>query len=83
MKQPLGQFFYKSRCLWRDLGQRVEKPQELSGKICPREVLRESLITRGTSSGQILQTIREAFFGTFFSPFFGAFFKAFFSQIIF
>ena len=32
MNQLLGQFFYKSRCLWWDLGQTVEKPQELSGK---------------------------------------------------
>ena len=39
------------------VGQTVEKPQELSGKICPREVPRscdwESLITRGTSHGKI------------------------------
>ena len=31
----------------------VEKPQELSGKIVPREVPRESPMSRGTSCGQI------------------------------
>ena len=37
----------------------------------------ESLITRGTSGGQILQTILEAFFGTFFSTFFWTIFCIF------
>ena len=36
------------------VGQTVKKPQELSGKICSREVPREiRLITQGTSCGQI------------------------------
>ena len=55
------------------LVQTVKSPKGLSGKICPREVPRvirlsqrgvaprESLITRGTSRGQIFQTIPEDF----------------------
>ena len=32
------------------LGQTVEKPQELAGKICPREVLREIRLSRGAQT---------------------------------
>ena len=39
----------------------MKSPKGLSGKICHREVPRESLITRGTSRAQILQTIPEDF----------------------
>ena len=42
------------------MGQTVEKPQE-SGKICPMEVPRESLITRGTSRGKIFRQFLRLF----------------------
>ena len=44
------------------MGQTVEKLQELSGKICPREVPRNiSLITQGTSRGKISRQLLRLF----------------------
>ena len=47
---------------YQNLVQTVKSLKGLSGKICPREVQRViRLITRGTSHGQIFQTILRTF----------------------
>ena len=56
VEQPLA-----SPGLLATMVQTVKSQKGLSGKICHREVPRESLITRGTSRAQILQTIPEDF----------------------